>query len=202
MLEQEKIMGAARSARNAYYGVRGHRAGLLSEQPAALESDPHCKHFVALGRLCLENGVNAADFVLVAANMYIGQDRKPELPQDFLNPSLLGRYAEQGHGTDRTPPEDRWKRQEYRLREVSLRYGPKFLVNNWLAQAAGLEAWFRVAWPYGDDYLMRHYGASAYAELVADPRIVRLLRKIRLSVVEELEELYGKLQGGCDDPLY
>lgn len=195
MVDNDKLLDEARSARHAYYGVRGNRAGLLSEQPPDLESDPYRKDFTSLARMCLENGIKTADFVMVASEFYIGQDRKPELPRDFLNTALMERYSSIGSGVDPTPPKARWNMQENRLKTVARTIGPKFDVFNWLLMATGLEAWFRVAWPLGTEKLMRFYGQTAYTEMVNDPRITRLLRELRGTVVEELEAIYGKLHG-------
>ena len=196
MIDNDELLEEACSARRAYYGVRGAHAGLLSEQSPDLASDPYRKDFVGIARMCADNGIKASDFIMVAANFYIGQDRKPELPRDFMNAALMERYSTLGHGIDPTPPEDRWKMQETRLRSVARTIGPNFDVVNWMLRAAGLESWFRVAWPYGDNAVKKFYGAAAHAEMVQDPRLTSLLRRVRPVVVEELEEEFGKLYGG------
>jgi len=201
MTVDDKLLDEARSARHAYYGVRGAQAGPLSNQPPDLESDPHRRDFVALARMCMESGVKTSDFVLVASDFYIGQDRKPELPRDFLNAALVERYSSLGHGINPAPPEERWNMQETRLKTVARNFGADFDVFNWLLVVNGLEAWFRVAWPYGTAKLMRFHGQTAYTEMSNDPRITRLLRKLRGTVVEELEETFGKLRGEHDDSL-
>jgi len=196
MLDDEKVLAEAQSARHAYYGVRESRHGAVAGLSDCLQTDPLRKDFVALAKLCIENAVKAADFVLVASDFHIGHDRKPELPCDYINAALLERYMTQGYGVNPEPPETRWNRQETRLKSVAHNFGKSFDLYDWLMTAAGLEAWFRVAWPYGDDKITRYYGAAAYAEISNDPRLLRLLVELRPTVIDELEEAYGKLYRG------
>lgn len=190
----EQVLEEAREARRAYLGTRA--VGLISGGAPDLESDPDRKHYIRVATQCIENGIKAGDFIRVASRLYIGQDRYPDVPEDYVNASLITRYKAQGHGVDPTPPEVRWDMQERRLKGVASRFGVTFDVFGWLLHAPGLESWFRVLWPYNDRQIAKYHGAEAYAELSEDPRIVRLMRLHRPEALQEMENEYGKLYAG------
>jgi len=190
------VLTAAECARNAYLGVHGRDVGELSEAYGDVRNDPDFRYYKKIAEMCIARSVRSTDYMLEASAYYIAMNRKPELPQDYVNEMLLNRFCEQNVEIDPEPPEHRWQRYENRLKGVARRYGDGFDVFGWLLSAGGLEAWFRVAWPHGDATLKKYYGASAYNEMVKDPRITRFLRERRPLVVEELQENFGELYGG------
>jgi len=192
------IIDAAKRTRSMYMSLCDSRVGLLSDMYTDFENDSDSRHYMKIAEMCLVKKADPAKFVREASEYYIGPGRKPELPIDYVNEALLDRFCEQGGAINPVLPIRRWEMYESRLTDVASRFGEGFDVFNWLLSATGIEAWFRVAWPYGEEQIKKFYGHTAYQEMFSDPRITRLLREVRPTVVEELESEYGKLYGGTE----